>query len=326
MKSTDIKGMAGMNKVVKSHRLNTAIQNLSLSEIRIIQLAIIDAREYQKGLSSDQELRLDATRYSEAFDVSRQTAYEALKEAETSLFERRFTFLDERDGKPIKSRWISQAKYNDGEGYIEIIFTPAVVKEITRLGGDSGFFTQYSLEQVSVLSSIYSMRLYELLTQWRKAKKTPVFEIETFRGQMGLEVTEYSKMCDFKKRVLNLGVNEINEKTDLTVSYEQNKKGKFITGFKFTVKEKEKPKASSVKRPERDIHNSDMFTIDGLSDYQLARITRNHKFKNDYNHLISSTSPINQDPSLWVHEMVDRIKKDPDFFNKKCPIREYLKD
>jgi len=69
-----------------------------------------------------------------------------------------------------------------------------------------------------------------------------------------------------------------------------------------------------------------MFTIVGLSDAQLARIARNERFKNDYNHLIPSSSPINQDPSLWVHEMVDRIKKDPDFFNKKCPIREYLKD
>ena len=69
-----------------------------------------------------------------------------------------------------------------------------------------------------------------------------------------------------------------------------------------------------------------MFTIDGLNDAQLARITRNQRFKSDYNHLISPTSPINQDPTLWVDEMVGRIKKNPNFFNNKCPIRDYLKD
>ena len=36
--------------VVKSNRLNSALQNLSLAEIRIIQLAIVDARESGKGL------------------------------------------------------------------------------------------------------------------------------------------------------------------------------------------------------------------------------------------------------------------------------------
>lgn len=324
MKSTDEKGGSGMNEVVKSHRLNTAIQNLSLAEIRLIQLAIIDAREYQKGLSADIPLTLDAIRYSEAFGVCRQTAYEVLQDAEKNLFERRFTFLDERDNQPVKSRWISQAKYNRGEGRIEIMFTPAVVKEITRLGGDSGFFTQYSLEQVSALGSIYSMRLYELLTQWRKAKQTPVFELETFRGQMGLEVGEYKAMCDFKKRVLDLAVNEINKKTDLTVSYNQKKKGKNISGFKFTVKDKAKPKTTEPKiQNGRDINTADMFTVEGLSDKQLGRIVRNERFVADYNDLVSSTSPAGQDMSAWEFEMVNRLKRDPSQF-KKHPIREYL--
>ena len=36
--------------VVKTNHLNTVLQNLSLAEIRIMQLAIIDARENGKGL------------------------------------------------------------------------------------------------------------------------------------------------------------------------------------------------------------------------------------------------------------------------------------
>ena len=59
---------------------------------------------------------------------------------------------------------------------------------------------------------------------------------------MGLSDDEYKAMCDFKKRVLDLAVNEINEKTDLTVSYTQEKRGRTITGFKFTVRTKDKPK------------------------------------------------------------------------------------
>ncbi len=156
--------------VVKSNRLNTAIQNLSLAEIRLIQLAIIDSREHNKGLSSDTPLRINAMRYAEVFEVSKQTAYEALIDAETNLFERRFTFMDERDLK-VKSRWISQATYLDGEGAIEVMFTPAVVNNITRIHGIEQFFTKYTLEQTAQLKSLYAVRLYELLIQWREAHK-----------------------------------------------------------------------------------------------------------------------------------------------------------
>lgn len=242
--------------VVKSNRLNMAIQNLTLPELRIIQLAIVDARETGNGLSTDTPLRIDAMRYAEAFETTRQNAYNRMKEAEETLFNRRFTFLD-AEGKTVKSRWIQRVRYLDDEGAIELAFTLDVVKGITRLDGAEEFFTQYLLSQTSNLNSVYSVRLYELLIQWKTAVKTPVFELSLFRGQMGLNDGEYKAMNDFKKRVLDLAVNEINEKTDLTVAYTQEKKGRLIHGFKFTVKQKEKTK-KEVKT-DRDNNTFDMF-------------------------------------------------------------------
>lgn len=242
--------------VVKSNRLNMAIQNLTLPELRIVQLAIVDARETGNGLSTDTPLRIDAMRYAEAFETTRQNAYVRMKEAEETLFNRRFTFLDS-EGKTVKSRWIQRVRYLDDEGAIELAFTLDVVKGITRLDGAEEFFTQYLLSQTSNLNSVYSVRLYELLIQWKTAGKTPVFELSLFRGQMGLKDGEYKAMNDFKKRVLDLAVNEINEKTDLTVSYTQEKKGRLIHGFKFTVKQKEKTK-KEVKT-DRDNNTLDMF-------------------------------------------------------------------
>ena len=95
--------------VVKSNRLNVATQNLSLSEVRIMQLAIIDARETGTGLSTDKPLIISSTRYAEAFNVTRQTAYEAILDAEKNLFERRFSFLD-TDDRMVKSRWVQRVK------------------------------------------------------------------------------------------------------------------------------------------------------------------------------------------------------------------------
>ena len=158
------------NLVVKTNRLNTATQNLSLTEVRIMQLAIVDARETGKGLSTDKPLTISASRYAEAFGVTRQTAYEVILKAEKTLFDRRFSFLDD-DDKMVKSRWVQRVKYLDDEASIEVILTYDVVKEVTRIDGYEQFFTQYLLEQTAHMNSAYSVRLYELLVQWKTAKK-----------------------------------------------------------------------------------------------------------------------------------------------------------
>lgn len=306
------------NLVVKTNQLNQALQTLSLAEVRIIQLAIVDARETATGLSTDKPLRIDATRYAEVFETTRQNGYKRMKEAEETLFNRRFTYLDD-NGKPIKSRWLQQVQYHDGEGAIDLVFTLAVVEGISRINGLEKFFTSYLLEQTTQFDSVYSVRLYELLTQWRAAKKTPCFQIEVFRNQMGLGINEYKRMNDFKKRVLDLATKEINEKSDLRVKYENVKQGRTIIGFKFTVHEK--PKAKTDKPSDAD--NDDMLNVEGLNDKQLGRIARNPSFVADYNHLVSSTSPAGQDTKAWEFEMINRLKKDPKQFDKR-PIRDYL--
>ena len=313
--------MSKGNLVVKTNQLNSALQNLSLPEIRIIQLAIVDARETNTGLSTDKPLRIDALRYAEIFETTRQNGYQRMKDAEENLFNRRFSYIDER-GKLIKSRWVQQVTYLDDEGAIELVFTLAVVNGISRIDGAEEFFTSYLLEQTASMDSIYSVRLYELLVQWVAAKQTPLFELDKFRNQLGVEDHEYKRMGNFKLRVLDLAVKEINEKSDIKVSYSQVKKGRTITGFKFTVHEKLKTKTDKISKL-RDVDTADMFTIDGLSDKQLGRIARNQRFKADYNHLVSPTSAANHDNDAWQYEMINLMKKEPSKFNKR-PIREYL--
>lgn len=257
--------------VVKRNYLNQAFQVLSLVELRIIQIAIVDARETGKGLNTDMPLRIDALRYAEVFDTTRQNAYIRMKEAEETLFNRRFSFYDE-DGKLVKSRWISQVKYLDDEGAIEIALTPAVVQGISRIDGVLESFTSYLLSQSALLDSVYSARLYELLMQWQSVGKTPVIPLNDFRNQIGLGDTEYKTMSNFKTRVLDLAVKEISKKTDITVSYDQQKKGRTIIGFSFKFKQKADPKKKQLTSPPRDTKTVDMFT--GQTDVEAKAVTK----------------------------------------------------
>jgi plasmid replication initiation protein len=249
--------------VIKANWLNQAIAPLSLAELRIIQLAVVDARETGKGLSTDNPFRIEASRYAEAFTTSRQNAYMRMKEAESTLFKRQFTFTD-TDGHAVKSVWVQDVKYFDDEGAIELRFSYQVIRGISRIDGAVEFFTEYLLSQTANLKSAYSVRLYELLIQWKSVAKTPVFELSQFRAQLGLGVNEYKQMSDFKIRVLDLAITQINEHTDISVTYEQHKKGRTITGFSFKFKQKSKPIEQEKPKPAKGSN-----PLSGVKDWEV---------------------------------------------------------
>ena len=255
--------------VVKTNRLNQAFQMLTLAELHIVQLAIVDARETGTGLSTNQPLRIDAMRYAEVFNTTRQNAYQRMKSAEDTLFNRRFSYFDS-EGKLVKSRWIQQVRYLDDEGAIELVFTLAVVDGISRIDGATEFFTQYLLGQRANLTSVYSARLYELLIQWKSIGKTPILELTNFREQLGIGLDEYSRIEAFKRRVLDIALKEINEHTDITATYEQHKKGRVITGFSFKFKQK-KPKQAEITTETPKTATNDLDTINPLTEPQIAK-------------------------------------------------------
>lgn len=243
--------------VVKSNKLVQALQTLTLSETRLLQLAIVDARETGQGLSSDEPLELNATRYAKAFNVSPDAAYLALIEAEDSLFKRQFTITNE-DGSLTKSRWIQDANYKKGEGRILITLTRVVVDHVTKIDGFEQYFTSYHLRKTSDFKSVYAVRLYELLMQWKSIGKTPLFELNKFRSQLGIGVNEYTRMEAFKRRVLDIAIDQINEFSDINIKYEQHKKGRSISGFSFSFKQKKS--ANQPIESKRDPNTLDIFS------------------------------------------------------------------
>jgi plasmid replication initiation protein len=244
--------------VVKDNVLIEASYNLDLVEQRLILLAIIEARESGKGINAHDPLSIHAESYINQFGVHRNGAYQALKNASKDLFVRQFSFQEKRSRglANVTSRWVSEIAYIEDAACVELIFAPAIIPLITRL---EEHFTSYELEQVSKLNSGYAIRLYELIIAWRSTGKTPVMQYEDLRQKLGVLEKEYKVKADFKKRVLDSSLKQINEHTDITVKYEQHKTGREITGFSFRFKQKPQPKNTNKKLPQRDPNTEDMF-------------------------------------------------------------------
>lgn len=312
------------NKIVsKANVLIESNYTVNLVAQRIIILAIIEARDQGSMSEVGGIHRIKASDYQRLFECDKTTAYGALKSACDSLYESEYVWVD-KDAKGRekvnRSRFVQRASYCEGGGYVELMFGNDVIPHITRL---SEQYTEYELKQIKDLNSAYSLRIFEIMMQWSSVGKTPLITLEKLRTCLGIEEHQYKMMGNFKNRVLDHAISEINDNTNITATYEQQKEGRKIIGFIFKFSKKKEKPIITAKNANRNVDNGDMFITDGLSDNQLGRIARNPSFIADYNHMVSSTSPAGQDPKAWEFEMINRLKKDPSQF-KKRPIRDYL--
>ena len=232
--------------VVKDNALIQASYTLDLAEQRLILLAIIEARNKSQGITQDTLLEIHASSYAKQFNINDKTAYTVVKDASKGLFDRYVTYHDKnpKNGKDrsFHCRWIDKTGIEPDSGIVYIRFTSDVIPLITRL---ESHFTSYEIDKVANLTSSYAIRLYEILISWREVGKTPKYEINDLRSKLGVEPKQYQRMNNFKARVLELAIDQINEHTDITANYNQHKKGKVITAISFSFKHKKSEEKST---------------------------------------------------------------------------------
>nr|WP_015647649.1 replication initiation protein [Pseudomonas sp. GLE121]AGL12839.1 replication protein [Pseudomonas sp. GLE121] len=216
------------NKVTQSNKLIEASHTLTLNEKRLVLCAasLIDSR---KPLPKDGYLTIRADTFADVFGLDVKHAYAALDDAATKLFNRDIRRYAK--GKIVeRMRWVFHVKYKEGQGCVELGFSPTILPHLTMLNKE---FTSYQLKQIGSLSSFYSVRLYELMSQFLKIGEREC-TLDQLRQMLDLG-EKYQDVKDMRKRVLNPALKELNTRTDLIVVAEPRRKGRKIVGFSFTI-------------------------------------------------------------------------------------------
>jgi plasmid replication initiation protein len=241
----------GQDLVVKRNSLVRAKFRLTLIEQQILLYSVCKARDEQLGLSSKKPLIINAIDFAEKFDIDARYVYKQLKKGIEALGNRKLRFqeIDEASGMLEKGffHWLEQGSYIDGLGQLRLVFHKRVVPEITRIVPQDGLtkgYTKYLLEKVVGMTSTHAVRLYELLVEYR-GLGIREFEVTWLREAFDLKDGEYPRLYDFKKKVIDIALKQINFHSDLDVDYYQKKSGHVVThmGFTFRTKDAEKPPA-----------------------------------------------------------------------------------
>lgn len=174
------------------------------------------------------------------------------------------SFWIENEKELYKFRWFDDTSYQKGKGQIKVTLSKRLREYLIGLTKE---FTQYELYNIMALKSKYAIRLFELFKSYAYQRQRD-FDIEELKEI--LYATNYKNFADFKKRVLEPSVKEINEYTELKVEYLPIQKGKKIIQVRFIIGRKELVESYISYRKTIEQINKDNNQIQGqmnIEDY-----------------------------------------------------------
>ena len=246
--------------VVLQNRVVECFKSMTLDEKRLFIVATPLARTTK--ISSNDPIFISSSEFSKECGIDLSTAYTALELASERLFTRFFGYTN-AEGDRVKMRWLNKVIYKAGQGGSELYFTDEVLLLLREFDALNPY-TKYKKEVVLRLRKDYSLDFYHLAKKHQTMGGFQISLDELFE-QLGLPES-YKRLDNLKNRVIEPSLDEITTNTDIDLTYENVKRGRSVVGFKFTVREKPKPK---VIETGRDKNTIDMFCK--LTDAQIQK-------------------------------------------------------
>lgn len=227
--------------IAKANKLIEAAYRLSLAEqcLLLAVIAQIDSRPMAKDevcLSYE----VAAADLADLFDIPLNQSYELLRDAADRLAERWVTIERPDPDTPTlaytRTRWISAIDYLPSEGRLRVFLSPKILPYLTQLAGE---FARYKLKYVSAMTSVYAIRLYELLIQWQMQGEREV-PVEWLKDRFAVPDC-YARLYDLKRRVIEPAIEQINAYSNLWVRWSQRKQGRNVVAFHFEFGLKDRP-------------------------------------------------------------------------------------
>jgi plasmid replication initiation protein len=217
--------------VTKSNNLVEARYHFSIWETRVFTKLVSLIQPTDKDLHN---YRLHIKDLVQFFGLNDKDAYAKIKEVPENLLKKVVTIPytnKEGDIRFLKTGLIAQATIPEKrEGYIELAFHPTLKPYLLEL---QQTFLSYDIRNVLKISSVYSIRIYELLKQY---EVIGIREFDLIELKQILGISEKYKLYGhFKDRIISKAQKDLNEYTDILFDFKEKKKGRKVIGLIFSI-------------------------------------------------------------------------------------------
>lgn len=220
------------NKLVEAHYK----QQYTVQEQRMVLWVIseIHKEDYFKAPKHEhKKITISAQKYAELVDISIKDIYKRAKEVGDNLMQKVITIKTDDGWKMF--HWVETMEYHKGTAIIEVSIAPAIIPYIIDLKEK---FTSFRLENVLYLRSSHAIKLYQILTQYKQIGEREI-TVDDLRSILGIsDEKAYKQFGHIKRNILEISKREINEKTDLIMSYSVIKQSRKVVAIKFKITQK----------------------------------------------------------------------------------------
>lgn len=250
--------------VMANNMILHSASNLTLNELKLLRFIIMQTEKDDNELY---EFELSVKDLAKLLQINHKDLYKRIDIMTTHIMQEVIRIGDDTNKKWIKFHWVDICRYDNG------IITIKISDELKPfLIGLRGSFTRYPLAEIIQLKSTYAIRIYEILNGYMNENNLPHADIAT-EISLSIDVLrkatdtekKFERPYDFKKKVIDIAIREINDKSKYHVTATPYKSRKAIKGFDFLI---ESQVGYSVRT--KNVSNEDDKTIDGqmnINDY-----------------------------------------------------------
>lgn len=223
-------------KTVTSNSFITAkgLEKLSLKARKMLYVAISQCRQNDKNFYT---YEIKVTDFAELMNITPEAVYQEADQITDELMSGVLRVVP--DGKKYFKKYslFSMCEY-EHDGVLRFKLNPDMTAFLLELKGD---FSQPLLDDFMKMKSPYSMAIWHLMQREmhsRKPNLTNVIQfdltVEELREVTGTQ-EKLKQLGEFKKRVFDKALREIDENCGVKVTYENIKKGRTVVGFRCSV-------------------------------------------------------------------------------------------
>lgn len=222
----------GIKHVAMKNEMALSRQNLELKEAKVVRLALSCIEQNHKGFY---ECKFDATNLAQYLNIDKSHASRDFKNIGKNLGRQTLDVKINND-KWKYIPWFREISYDNG--ILSVCFNDLMNPYLLQL---RNHFLKYKLEITTKYTSVYSLRIYEIIKTLYGEKKGLKSEFKMTISELR-EMTntekKFERFSSFKEKVLNKAVSEINEHSEYLIAYRLVKLSRTYNEIIFYIQEK----------------------------------------------------------------------------------------
>lgn len=222
------------NIVTKHNNLVTKVGYKITQYEHLVLLSALSCIDSRQVITDKQFYEVDIDALITAAELTSTTAYSELKKAVAKLSTRQISVLQDDNTVRVMSL-IQSYEYHDNRRSLGVRFNRDIIPFISSLRSS---FVSYRFRHIARFNSSHSFKLYELLLKEADLSSVKTLDLDYLLFVLGLGAS-YKRFSNLEARVLKPAVADLNQYSDLTVTYEKVKRGRSVIGVRFHIEDYE---------------------------------------------------------------------------------------